>query len=245
MFKGKRLLITGGSKGIGKAIVELFSNLDAEVYFTYSKDDSAAHELRNELISKGKICELFKVDSGDHSAVKGMCDYFREKGLKFDFVVYNTGVLINRTIKKMSYEDWDTVIRVNLTGAYSLISSINEMINDCGKIVFISSVSGLYGSFGQCNYSASKAGLIMFAKSLSREMAKRSISVNCVAPGIVETGMAKLIPVEILTLIRERLLLKRFAKPEEIASVVKFLCSDDASYITGQVIEVSGGYNMA
>jgi len=240
-FKDSRILVTGGSRGIGRAIVEAFATHGARTAFTYRSSADVAESL------KEKVNGLaFQCDASDFEAAQATVSAMIEQWGGIDILVNNAGIARDGMIMRMSESDWDVVITTNLKSVfnYSRAASHTMMRQRFGRIINISSVIGLTGNAGQANYAASKSGMTGLSKSLAKELGPRGVTVNVIAPGYVETDMTDAIPEKI----KERLLniipVRRTAKPEEIAASVLFLASEDASYITGQVIGVDGGLSM-
>ncbi len=235
----KTALIVGGSRGIGKACALDLAAAGFNIWLTYKGNHEAAEATRKEIEALGKSCEITAFDIADHDATRAALEKKADDSPP-DAVVFNAGVIRDNLMVWMTREEWDTVLSTNLDGFYNVMRSILfPMLRvKKGRIVIISSISGQIGEAGQVNYSASKAGLIGAGKALAREIGKKKILVNIVAPGIIETDMTeevnfgplkKLIPVQ------------RFGKPEDVASVVRFLCTEPNMYIHGQVIGVNGG----
>jgi len=231
----KIALVTGGSRGIGKAIVDVLSE-DFDVYYTYHSGSSEATNIGLEFIHP------LKADSHDYEAIQGVVAEVLQHGT-ISILINNAGIIKDKTCRKMTKVDWDDVISINLNAAfYYTQACLQPMIEDgWGRIVNISSIIGLSGGFGQSNYAAAKAGLIGFSKSLAMEVATKKITVNAIAPGYIETDMTKQIPDNITTTLLEKIPMHRFGTVKEVASLVRYLASADSSYITGQVFSVSGG----
>lgn len=228
-------LVTGGSRGIGKAIVDVLSK-DFDVYYTYHSTSSEATKLESEFIHP------LRADSHDYGAIQRVVAEVLQHGT-ISILINNAGITKDKTCRKMTKDDWDDVISINLNAAFYYTQACLQSMIDCGwgRIVNISSIIGLAGGFGQSNYAAAKAGLIGFSKSLAMEVATKKITVNVIAPGYIETDMTKQIPDSIATTLLERIPMKRFGTVKEVASLVRYLASADSSYITGQVFSVSGG----
>ena len=241
---GKTAIVTGGGQGLGAATARVAAEAGSNVIITYFDDAERVNRRRaeEEAAGIGERVVAMEADVRDPAAVGVLFDQVLERCGGVDIVVNNAGINRDRTMKKMSQEEWQEVIDTNLTGTFNMCRKAAEAMSNGGRIVNISSLSGVIGLFGQTNYAASKAGVIGLTRSLSRELARRNILVNAVAPGVVLTQMGLSIPPEL----RERMLanipMGRFGEPEEIARVILFLCSDYASYITGQVIHVNGGW---
>ena len=240
-FKGKTVLVTGSTRGIGKAIVTLFAKYGADVVITGRNKGTAeivAENLKNEI---GINAYGFKLDFGEDIAQQWK-EIEKAVG-SVDILVNNAGLTKDTLFIRMKEEDWNQVIQTNLTGTFKITQLVVKgMIKKrWGRVINISSIIGFIGNVGQVNYATTKAGLIGFTKSLAKELASRNITVNAVAPGFIETDMTEKLPVEIKEKYLEQIPLGRFGKPEDVASVVLFLASDMASYITGETIHVNGG----
>ncbi len=246
MFEGKVALVTGASRGIGKETALKLAAGGASVIVNYSGNTEAAEAVVKEIISNGGTAEAYKCSVQDFDAVKEMIDYIIKQHKRIDIIVNNAGITRDNLVLKMSEEDFDCVIDVDLKGAFNISKHVMRYMlkQKSGKIINISSLVGVTGNAGQVNYSAAKAGLIGLTKSLAREMAAKNITVNAVAPGYVDTDMIKELPDKVKEQIFESIPMKRAGKPSDIANAVCFLASEQADYITGQVLEVNGGMNM-
>jgi len=241
-LKDKVAIVTGGARGIGRAIALRLAEEGAHVAIADILDATPVVE---EIKKMGREALYVKTDITDPEQVKNFVQKVLEKFGKIDILINNAGITRDALIHKMTKEDWDKVIDVNLTGAFNMIKAVvNHFIErKQGKIINISSVVGQRGNIGQANYAASKAGLIGLTKALALELARYGeINVNAVAPGFVKTAMTEKIPEKIKKMFIDMIPFHRFAEPEEIADVVVFLASDRARYITGQVIGVNGGF---
>jgi len=237
----KTIFITGSNRGIGKAIALRLAREGYDIVLHCRSGLDQARAVRDEIQAMGRDVRILQFDIGDRAVVeKTLLDDIEEHGTYYG-VVCNAGVTRDNSFPAMSGEDWDFVVHTNLDGFYNVINPLTMPLvrrRKPGRIVALSSVSGLMGNRGQVNYSASKAGLIGACKALALELAKRAITVNCVAPGLIETDMVAELPLEeAIKLIPAR----RTGKPEEVAAAVNFLMSEDAAYITRQVISVNGG----
>jgi 3-oxoacyl-[acyl-carrier protein] reductase len=250
-FSGKLALVTGGSRGIGREICFTLARYGADVAVNYVQDDEGknlqdALEVAGTVKKHGRRTGIFEADVSSYEAVSLMANSVSERLGRIDILINNAAILHDKTLKKMSPEEWHSVIDINLTGVFNASRAVIEpmMENRWGRIVSLSSISGQIGFWGQTNYAASKSGVMGFTKSLAREVAGKNITVNAVAPGLVETEMAKLIREEKRAEYLKQIPMGRFAEPSEIAEVVAFLVSDRAAYITGQTIHVNGGWYM-
>ena len=233
-------LVTGGSRGIGRAIAVELSEAGYKVIITYKSNDPAADETLEIIRSKGGSGEKVRFDVADSKETMKHMDEIILQYKDIRVLVNNAGVTADGLFIMMSEEDWDRVIQTTLKGFYNVTKPvIKRMVrNHRGTVVSISSVAALIGNRGQANYAAAKSGLIAASRSLASEVARLGVRVNVVAPGLIDTEMIQGAPVD---KIKEIIPMARIGKPEEVAKVVRFLCSDDASYITGQVISVNGG----
>lgn len=237
------IIVTGGSKGIGNAICRLFAQAGDIVVINYNSSVNEAEAIQKELSNGNGAVSVEKADVSDYSQVKKMVGNIIKKHGRIDVLVNNAGIARDGFLMLMSERDWNDVININLTGVFNCSKAVSEhMISQKnGTIINISSLSGIIGLSGQTNYAASKGGVIAFTKSLAKELAPFGIRVNAVAPGLIETDIIVSLKEETRNRLLENIPLKRPGLPEEVASVVKFLASGDASYITGETINVTGG----
>jgi len=246
ILKKKNALVTGGSRGIGRATAIELSKEGANVIITYNSNEEKAKEVIKEVEKNGVKGLAIKADVSSEEDVKSVMKTIKSQFDSIDVLVNNAGVTKDNLLIRMKSEDWDKVINTNLKGVYLCTKAVvrGMMKKRYGKIVNIASVVGISGNAGQGNYSASKAGVIGFTKSIAKELGSRGINVNGVAPGFVETDMTEVLSEDIKEQSLKLIPLNRFAKPEDIANVVVFLCSEKANYITGQIINVDGGMLM-
>jgi 3-oxoacyl-[acyl-carrier protein] reductase len=243
---GKTALITGGSRGIGRAIGNRFAQQGADVAFTYKGNAAAATEAAEAIDALGRRSVPIQADASDPEAADSVVKAVLEVFGKIDILVNNAGVTRDDLIMRMSAEAWREVLETNLFGAFWMIKAVTRPMLKArsGRIVNITSVSGQAGQMGQANYSSAKAGLIGLTKATARELASRGITVNAVAPGFVLTELTQDLPEALVTELTNRTPLGRFGTTEEIADAVAFLVSDEAAFITGQVLAVDGGLVM-
>jgi 3-oxoacyl-[acyl-carrier protein] reductase len=233
-------LVTGGSRGIGRAIAMELSRAGYRVIITYKANDAAAEETLAAIREKGGQAEAVRFDVADSAEATAKMEEIISRNKEIHILVNNAGVTADGLFMMMSEENWDAVIQTTLKGFFNVTKPVIQRMvrNHKGSVVSISSVSAMMGNRGQVNYAAAKSGLIAASRALSSEVARLGVRVNVVAPGLIDTEMIKGAPVE---RIKDVIPMARLGKAEEVAKVVRFLCSDDASYITGQVIFVNGG----
>jgi len=246
VLQGKIALVTGGSRGIGKAVVSAFLDAGATVVFTYRSSGETAHAFAAECSAKGQTVRAKESDATSSSIAAATVDSVVKEFGRIDILVNNAGITRDGLLMRMSENDWDDVIANNLKSVYNVTrAAIRGMMSQrAGKIISITSIVGITGNAGQANYAASKAGIIGFTKSIAKEVGSRNIQVNAIAPGFVDTDMTGKLNEAQRSALTEMIPMKRTATPGEIASVVRFLASPDANYITGQVICVDGGMTM-
>ena len=243
---GKVALVTGGGRGIGKAIVFALAEAGATVAFTYKSSSSAAQEIVSGLAGKGHRVLAYHADAASLAESTAVVETLIKECGRLDILVNNAGITKDGLIMRMSEDDWDRVLANNLKSVYNFTKAgCRQMMGQrSGKIINITSVVGVSGNAGQANYAASKAGIIGFTKSIAKELGSRNIQVNAVAPGFVDTDMTGALNADQKNALVNLIPLKRAGQPQDIAAVVKFLASSDADYITGQVLCVDGGMTM-
>ena len=246
MGENKVALITGATRGIGKEIALELARNGFDIAVNYRNINEDLNDLKKEIESNNVRCEFVEADVANFEQCENMVKQTIEKFGRIDVLVNNAGITKDGLIMRMKKEDFEAVIDVNLTGTFNVTRNvIPYMIKQkSGRIINLSSVVGVAGNAGQTNYSASKAGVIGFTKSLAKEVASRNILVNAVAPGFIDTDMTKVLSDTVKEGINAQIPLKRMGLPKEVAKVVKFLSSEDSSYITGQVINIDGGMVM-
>ncbi|MCI6277224.1 MAG: 3-oxoacyl-[acyl-carrier-protein] reductase [Clostridium sp.] len=242
-MKGKCAVVTGGNRGIGRAIAVKLAKEGASIIINYRSDEEGALETLRLIEELGGKAQIFKADVSKTQEALNLINYSKEKFNGIDILVNNAGITKDGLILRMKEEDFDKVIEVNLKGTFNCIKhAVPVMLKKKeGVILNISSVAGVMGNVGQCNYSASKAGIIGLTKSLAKELGGKNIRINAIAPGFINTDMTKYLSDEVKENIRKSTALKKFGEPEDIAETAAFLCSKSGGYITGQVISVDGG----
>ena len=242
-LEGKKAIVTGGSLGIGAAIARELARSGSDVAINYRKHDAEAKQVVADIEAMGRRGLALKADVSSFGDAQRMVAQVVETFGGLDILVNNAGINRDGVIWKMTEEQWDQVIEVNLKGYFNYIRAVVGTFKEqkSGKIINITSINGLRGKFGQTNYAAAKAGIIGLTKSLARELGRSSVNVNAVAPGLIETDMMKDAPEKVREAALAEIVLGRLGKPQEVASVVTFLCSEAARHITGQVIQVDGG----
>lgn len=246
LFKDKAAIVTGGARGIGRAIVLMLAREGADVAFTYLKSNKEAEELKNEVEKLSRRCLALQIDVRDFEKSKELIQKTRETFGRLDILINNAGIIKDKALMMMAKEEWQEVIDTNLTGVFNVTRNaiVSFLKQKKGDIINITSVSGITGMSRQTNYAASKAGIIGFTKSLAKEVAAYNIRVNAVAPGFIETDMIAGLKEDYKEKLKQEIPLCRFGSVEDVSAAVKFLLSDAANFITGQVIIVDGGLFM-
>ena len=247
MLKGKNVIVTGATRGIGREIALTLAQNGANIAMNYRNLNSEVEDLINEIKSFGVDALAIKCDVSITEEVDNFVKEVKSHYNTIDILVNNAGITKDGLILRMKEEDFDDVLDVNLKGTFNTTKSVSSIMvrQKYGKIINISSVVGIAGNAGQCNYAASKAGVIGFSKSVARELASRNINVNVVAPGYINTDMTKNLPDKVKEEIIKSIPMKKIGDPKEVANLVLFLSSNLSDYITGQVINVDGGMVMA
>ena len=245
ILEGKVALVTGATRGIGKAIALKYAQAGASIAFTYRQKNGAAEELEGELSALGIKCKGYASDAADYAATEETVKQIMADFGRIDILVNNAGITKDGLLMRMSEEQWDAVISTNLKSAFNFTRIVVPIMakQRGGSIINMSSVVGVSGNAGQCNYSASKAGLIGFSKSVAKEMGPRGIRVNCIAPGFIMTDMTAALSEEMRDAWCKTIPLRRGGTPEDVANVALFLASDLSAYVTGQIINCCGGMN--
>ncbi len=245
-LSGKIALVTGASRGIGRQIALTLAGYGASVIVNYNGSEARAAEVVKEITDNGGTAEAIQCDVAEYDKAQELISGIIKKYGRLDILVNNAGITRDNLIMKMSEEDFDAVMNTNLKGAFNCVKHVSRQMlkQKGGRIINISSVSGVMGNAGQANYCASKAGVIGLTKSVARELGSRGITVNAVAPGFIRTEMTDVLPEDVKKAMGDQIPLKRFGETEDVAETVAFLASDKAAYITGQVISVDGGMAM-
>ena len=243
MFEGKVALVTGGCRGIGAGITECLASQGAHVAAGYNRGQETAEALMRSHVEQGRSVSVHQGNVADPESCQRVVDEVLSERGRIDFLVNNAGINVDKTVRNMSIDDWHAVLRVNLSGGFYMIKAmLDHMIErGTGRIVYISSVVGQVGNVGQANYAVSKSGQFGFIKSLALELARKGITVNCVAPGFIDTEMVASVPKKTLDQVISRIPVGRLGRASEVARCVQFLLDDDAGYITGAVLTVNGG----
>ncbi|REK55008.1 MAG: beta-ketoacyl-ACP reductase [Geobacillus sp.] len=246
MLQGKVALVTGASRGIGRAIALELARQGAKIAVNYAGSEAKANEVVGEIKNMGGEAFAIQADVADAQAVEQMVKTVLERFERIDILVNNAGITRDNLLMRMKEEEWDDVININLKGVFNCTKAVTRpmMKQRYGRIVNIASVVGVMGNPGQANYVAAKAGVIGLTKTAARELASRNITVNAVAPGFITTDMTERLSEEIKSEMLKQIPLARFGEPEDVAKVVAFLVSDAASYMTGQTLHVDGGMIM-
>ena len=243
LLEGKNAIVTGGSRGIGRGIAKVFAAHGANVAFTYNSSEEAAKELENELFETGVKAKGYKSNAADFEQAQELIKNVAEDFGAIDILVNNAGITKDKLLMRMSEEDFDRVIEVNLKSIFNMTKAVQRTMlkQRKGSIINMSSVVGVKGNAGQANYAASKAGIIGFSKSMALELGSRNIRTNVIAPGFIETEMTEKLDEKVVQGWRDNIPLKRGGTPEDIANACVYLGSDLSAYVTGQVLNVDGG----
>ena len=246
MSQARVAIVTGGCRGIGAAITSILARDGIHVAAGYHGHQAAAESLQEDLTSEGCSISVHQVNVGVPEDCLRVGDEVVTAYGRVDYLINNAGVTVDKTVRKMTVDDWHNVLRVNLSGTFYMTKAVLDHMVErgFGRIVNISSVIGQMGNFGQANYAASKAGLFGFTKSLALEMARKNITVNCISPGFISTEMLATVPEAAIKAVIDRIPVGRLGRPDEIARAVRFLIDDESGYVTGSVLAVTGGLDM-
>jgi 3-oxoacyl-[acyl-carrier protein] reductase len=242
-LSGKVAIVTGGSRGIGKAISLALAEAGADILLNYSRSDKEADKVKKDIEKLGRKCVTVRANVGNFQQAQNIGKAAMNHFGKVDILVNNAGINRDRMLKRMTFEQWNEVIQTNLSSVFNCTKAvIDPLSKEGGVIISISSIIGEMGNLGQANYAATKAGIIGFTKTMARELASSNIRVNAIAPGFVETDMLGTVPEDIRETIKKDIPLGRFGTPEEIALATVYLCSHAASWITGITLRINGGH---
>ncbi|QLD89688.1 beta-ketoacyl-ACP reductase [Natronomonas salina] len=243
MLDSQTCLVTGASRGIGRAVAEDLGRHGAEVVVNYRSSDEAAREVVDVIESEGGSAIPVQGNVAEYDDVEAMCETVHDEFGRVDVLVNNAGITVDKKFEHMTREDWDRVMDVNLGGVFNCTHCLFDDIKaaEDGRLVNISSVVGQQGNYGQANYATTKSGLFGFTRTLALELASSGSTANCVAPGFVKTDMLETVPERVQEKILQRIPLDRFATPEDVAGIVRFVAGEDAGYMTGQILAVNGG----
>lgn len=246
LLDGKVAIVTGGSRGIGRAVALEFANAGAKVVINYAGNVNAAKETQKMIEDRGGSALILQADVSDAAAVDAMVKSTLETFGRIDILVNNAGITRDNLLMRMKEEDWDAVMNTNLKGIFTCTKAVSRVMmkQKSGKIINMTSVVGIIGNAGQANYAAAKAGVIGFTKSMAKELASRNITVNAIAPGFIDTDMTAVLTDQVKADLAAKVPLGRLGMPEDVASCALFLSSETAKYITGQIINVDGGMVM-
>jgi 3-oxoacyl-[acyl-carrier protein] reductase len=242
-LENRTCVITGASRGIGRAIAEEFGDHGANVVVNYRSSEARAHEVVDAIEESGGAAVALQADVADEAAVEAMAETTRDAFGPADVLVNNAGITVDKKFENMTRDDWQRVLDVNLGGVFNCTHCFFDDIKESeeGRLINISSVVGQQGNYGQANYATTKSGLFGFTRTLALELASSGSTANCVSPGFVKTDMLETVPERVQEKILQRIPLDRFATPEDVAGIVRFVASEDASYMTGQILAVNGG----
>jgi 3-oxoacyl-(acyl-carrier-protein) reductase len=243
---GKISLVSGSSRGIGRAIAIMLAEAGSDVIVNYHSNASAAEDVVQKIRGMGRRCRAYQADVSKRQQTNEMCEKAYEEFGPIQILVNNAGITRDRSFLKLSFEQWNEVIMTNLDGPFNLTGKLlpNMIESNWGRIINITSIVGQIGNFGQSNYAVAKGGLMAFTKTLAREVARKGVTVNAVSPGFIETDMTVAVPPKVLENVKDLTPVGRLGTPEEVAIAVRFLADPRASFITGQIINVNGGMYM-